>query len=144
MNNSQPSFIRRARSDDGEAIFHLAECCATSFAVEPAAFHSSLPQLLADPSACLLVAELDGAVVGYVLGFEHLAFYANGRVAHVEEIMVAERLRQRGIGSRLMDAFTLWARTRECRLIALATRRAAEFYRSLGYEDSATYFRKLL
>ena len=30
------------------------------------------------------------------------------------------------------------------KLVALATRRAAEFYRSVGYEESATYFRKLL
>lgn len=29
-------------------------------------------------------------------------------------------------------------------LFALATRRAAPFYAALGYEDSATYFRKLL
>jgi hypothetical protein len=28
--------------------------------------------------------------------------------------------------------------------VALATRRAAPFYRALGYEDSATYFRKVL
>ena len=29
-------------------------------------------------------------------------------------------------------------------LIALATRRAAPFYRALGYEESAAYFRKVL
>ena len=28
--------------------------------------------------------------------------------------------------------------------LALATRRAAPFYRALGYQESATYFRKLL
>jgi hypothetical protein len=30
-----------------------------------------------------------------------------------------------------------------CLLVALATRRAAPFYRALGYEESATYFRKV-
>jgi len=29
-------------------------------------------------------------------------------------------------------------------LVALATRQAAPFYLSLGYEESATYFRKVL
>jgi hypothetical protein len=29
-------------------------------------------------------------------------------------------------------------------LVALASRRAADFYRALGYEESAVYFRKVL
>ena len=29
-------------------------------------------------------------------------------------------------------------------VVALATRRAAPFYRALGYEESAIYFRKIL
>ena len=33
---------------------------------------------------------------------------------------------------------------RDCALVALATRRAAPFYRALGYEESAVYFRKIL
>ena len=48
------------------------------------------------------------------------------------------------IGEALMRDFEGWARSRECRLVALATRRAAAFYRAIGYEESATYFRRLL
>jgi hypothetical protein len=33
---------------------------------------------------------------------------------------------------------------RDCGLIALATRRAAPFYRALGFEESAVYFRRIL
>jgi hypothetical protein len=36
------------------------------------------------------------------------------------------------------------ATTRKSKLIALATRRADQFYQSIGYEASATYFRQLL
>ena len=43
-----------------------------------------------------------------------------------------------------MDAFEQWAAAEGCALIALATRRAAPFYRALGYEESAAYFRKVL
>jgi hypothetical protein len=43
-----------------------------------------------------------------------------------------------------MQAFEAWAQTREARLVALATRRAAPFYQAIGYEESAIYFRKLL
>jgi hypothetical protein len=43
-----------------------------------------------------------------------------------------------------MSAFEQWAAARGCALVALATRRAAPFYRALGYEESAVYFRRLL
>lgn len=44
----------------------------------------------------------------------------------------------------LIDAFEEWAASEGCALVALATRRAAPFYRDLGYEESAAYFRKVL
>jgi hypothetical protein len=44
----------------------------------------------------------------------------------------------------LMMAFERWALERNCRLVALATRRVVPFYVALGYEQSATYLRKVL
>ena len=58
--------------------------------------------------------------------------------------MVGETFRRQGIGRRLMEAFEAWALAREAKIIALATRRAADFYEALGYEESAAYFRKRL
>jgi hypothetical protein len=43
-----------------------------------------------------------------------------------------------------MRALERWAAVQGCALVALATRRAAPFYRAVGYEESATYFRKVL
>lgn len=71
-------------------------------------------------------------------------FFANGNVAWLEEIMVDEKFRRTGIGSELVKAFEQKAIDSDCKLIALATRRAADFYSAIGYEESATYFRKLL
>ena len=81
--------------------------------------------------------------MGYLLGFTHLTFFANGPVGWVEEVFVVDRCRGGGVGRVLMDAFEAWAVGRDCALVALATRRAAPFYRALGYEESAVYFRKL-
>jgi GNAT superfamily N-acetyltransferase len=58
--------------------------------------------------------------------------------------MVDESQRRKGIGNALMEAVSNWSISRGCRMVALATRRAADFYTELGYEPSATYFRKLL
>jgi len=136
--------IRQAEARDSADIFRLAQAFATSFAVEQPAFEYAFAELLSDPKAFVAVAEQEGKVGGYILGFAHLTFFANGRVAWIEEIMVSEEHRRTGVGRRLMEAFETWARERDAKMIALATRRAADFYRSLGYEESAAYFRKRL
>jgi GNAT superfamily N-acetyltransferase len=144
-----PPRIRPATAAAAGAVASLAEGLAQSFAFSPASFDAAYPALIAGGHACLLVA-VTGAdaagddCAGYLLGFEHLTFYANGRVAWVEEIFVRGDLRGRGIGRALMTAFEQWARGRGCALVALATRRAAPFYHALGYEDSAAYLRKIL
>jgi GNAT superfamily N-acetyltransferase len=136
--------IRLAQPADTAAVLALARPFATSFVVEEQAFHRAFSALLASPQAYLAVAETAQQLVGYVLGFEHYTFFANGRVAWVEEITVNEALRRQGIGQLLMQEFEAWAVARGCKLVGLATRRAAAFYQALGYEESATYFRKLL
>jgi GNAT superfamily N-acetyltransferase len=117
---------------------------ATSFVVERESFRRSLDEVLASGNAVLLVAETDGEVSGYVLGFTHPAFYANGRVAWVEEIAVRPEQRRQRIGALLIEEFERRAFEAGAKLVALATRRAADFYLAIGYEESATYFRKLL
>ena len=135
--------IRRASSDDADAVAGLAAELAQSFEFSREQFRENYPALLAADGACLLLAMNGHEPLGYVLGFRHLTFYANGPVAWVEEIVVRDRDRGRGTGKALMSAFERWAAAQGCALIALATRRAAPFYRALGYEESATYFRKV-
>ena len=136
--------VRRATPDDVNGVFALASDLATSFDVEKQPFSASFQQILTDDHALLLVAADDKEVVGYCLGFEHTTFFANGRVAWVEEMMVSSSRRKHGGGRALMTEFEKWATGRGAKLVALATRRAAGFYRAVGYEESAIYFRKLL
>jgi GNAT superfamily N-acetyltransferase len=135
---------RRARADDADDVARLAAELAMSFEFSAARFRQHYPSLLADDGACLLLAVSGPISVGYLLGFRHLTFYANGPVGWVEEIVVRDEERGHGIGRLLMDAFEQWAIAEGCALVALATRRAAPFYRALGYQESATYFRKVL
>jgi GNAT superfamily N-acetyltransferase len=136
--------VRRARAGDADDVARLAAELAMSFEFSAASFRANYPALLAADGACLLLA-LDGrGSVCYLLGFRHLTFYANGPVGWVEEVAVRDQHRGQGIGRVLMDAFEHWATAEGCALVALATRRAAPFYLALGYEESATYFRKVL
>ena len=89
---------------------------------------------------------VDGATtVGYLAASVHPTLYANGRVAWIEELMVAEPARRRGVARALVAAAE--------RVGASRTRRAhgqpGDAARSgvldaVGYEESAAYLRKLL
>ena len=136
--------VRPARLGDAADVAHLAAALAMSFEFSAARFRENYPALLADDGACLLLAVNGEESAGYLLGFRHLTFYANGPVGWVEEVVVRDQDRGRGIGRVLMEAFEHWATGEGCTLVALATRRAAPFYRALGYEESAAYFRKVL
>lgn len=136
--------VREATLQDGDNIFELVKDFATSFEPRKELFIQSFRNLLNDKKAFILVADNDDKVIGYLLGFIHTTFFANGNVAWLEEITVDEKFRRAGVGSELVKAFEQKAMGNGCKLIALATRRAADFYLSIGYEESATYFRKLL
>jgi GNAT superfamily N-acetyltransferase len=141
---SDDLLVRRAGTDDAEEIFGLTREFALSFRPERAAFDAAFPALLANPDALVLVAVVDGAARGYLLGYVHLTLFANGHVAWVEEAMTQHGFRRRGLGRRLLEEFETWARTRDAGYIALATRRAPEFYNALKYESAGTYYRKVL
>jgi GNAT superfamily N-acetyltransferase len=136
--------VRAAEPSDIDALQALAVAFATSFTVERDTVAKTLPSLLERPDGCVLVAERTGVVVGYLLGFLHPTFYANGPVGWVEELMVAPGCRRQGVGRDLMRGFEAWVTSRRGKLVALATRRAAAFYDALGYEESAAYLRKVL
>uniref|UniRef100_Q01VG5 GCN5-related N-acetyltransferase n=1 Tax=Solibacter usitatus (strain Ellin6076) TaxID=234267 RepID=Q01VG5_SOLUE len=138
------SRIRRAAPSDSGAVFDLTKEFATSFHPQVEAFTKSFDHLIKQDDALLLVAVEADQLLGYLLGFDHHTLYANGRVSWVEELMVRPDRRRCGFGRDLMHHFEEWAAARGSRLVALATRRAAQFYTSIGYHESAAYFRKLL
>ena len=136
--------FRDATLDDTDELFEIVKDFAASFSPERSAFERSLRQIIDDKTAKLTVALLEGQIVGYCLGFDHYAFYANGRVSWVEEIAVREDFRKKGIGRQLMEIFEKWSVSRESWLVGLATRRASAVYEAIDYENSATFYRKLL
>jgi len=125
-------------------VFALAVDFATSFALDRERFRQSFAELLGDPTCLLLVAEHEGAAVGYLLAFVHGSFFANGPVAWIEEVTVRPDTRLGGLGRALVDEAERWSTTNGAALVALATRRADAFWQAVGYEPSANYLRKLL
>ena len=136
--------IRRAKCSDVEAVWPLARDFATSFRPERTAFETTLDQLVDEPRALVLVAESHREVCGYLLAHTHATFLANRPITWVEEVMVTEERRRSGVGRSLMEAAEEWACREGSAYISLASRRAGGFYEQLGYDNSATFYKKHL
>ena len=115
---------------------------AVSYEPEAGVFGRSFTALLARPDTLVAIAEEGRSVVGYLLASHHGTFFANGPVAWVEELMVAQPARGSGVGRALVGAAEDWARAVPCAYVALASRRSGAFYEALGYDASATFLRK--
>ena len=139
-----PTTVRAGRSEDRVSLFSLTSQFPTPTPCPYESFCALLESKLDDDSACIIVAEQDGRLIGYVSGSVRTAFYASGATAWVDEILVTPEFRRRGVGAQLMGAFEAWAERHESRQVALATRGAAAFYERLGYATSAAYFKKYL
>ncbi|MBI9113765.1 GNAT family N-acetyltransferase [Sanguibacter suaedae] len=137
------ALVRAAQADDAADVWPLVVAFATTFTPTEATFRATFAALLSLDSTLLLVAETDGAVVGYLSAHAHLTFIADGEVVWVEELMVAEGHRGEGVGSALLAHAEQWAAGRGAAYVSLASRRAGPFYLGHGYDDSATFFRKL-
>jgi GNAT superfamily N-acetyltransferase len=134
--------IRPATSSDADQMWPLVEVFAVSYRPNRSDFERSFGELIERCDTLVLVAETPNAIVGYLLASHHGTFFANGPVAWVEELMVRESVRRQGIATRLMDSAETWAEGIPTAYLALASRRAADFYLRVGYQESATYFRK--
>lgn len=56
--------------------------------------------------------------------------------------MVREGVRRQGVASKLMLSAEAWLRNIPTPYIASASRRTGDFYLKIGYEESATYYKK--
>lgn len=113
---------------------------------------ADMVEFLNDPVWCILLAEADGQVVGFLEA--SLRDYAEGcdtsPVGYLEGWFVAEPYRRRGVGAALVRAAEAWARSQGCTEMAsdaelhnLGSHRAHE---ALGYEEveRVVLFRKML
>ena len=134
--------IRDATPDDATAVFQLASQLHAAFVIDSACFAASYRHALQDDQHCCVVAVLNGQTIGYASGYRHIAFYANGPVADLDEIVVAPRLRGVGIGTQLVAAFEAWAHDNQCRPVSLATAGARGVYDKCGSASTARDYKK--
>lgn len=139
--------IRPAQADDLPAIIRLLATDPLGAQREqyqeplPQVYRDAFAQVQASPDNELLVAELDGAVVGCLQLTLIPGLSRRGmRRAQIEAVRVDGNVRGRRLGERLMQDAITRARTAGCRLVQLTSDAqrtdAHRFYQRLGFEPS--------
>jgi GNAT superfamily N-acetyltransferase len=142
--------IRPMDADDLEAVAAL--CGQLGYPATPDHLNLRLSALRRghDPGRdAVLVAEEDGAVVGWIQGAVRVTLEA-GSTAEIVGLVVDRARRGRGIGGQLVRAVEAWARANNCARLRVRSRierqDAHRFYDRAGFSPLKTQrvFDKLL
>lgn len=138
--------IRDARPQDARPLARLIGQLGYPTSAE--AVSQRLELLATSEADRLIVADLDGQVVGLASLHVSLSVEYDKPAAKLSAIVVDHEHRRLGIGERLVETMELEARARDCCLIFLTTaeRRsdAHAFYRRIGFEETGRRFAKWL
>ena len=97
--------MRRAKSADGPTVFGLLAQLGEQYAPDRAVFDVAFEDAVTHSDDHILFVVDDGdAVVGYALATIARLFYTNGDAAQLQELVVDEHSRGKGIGSQLVAA----------------------------------------
>ena len=145
--------IRSARPEDAGQLVALLVHGALVEGKEdpdhPERYEAALAAIQSTPGNDVLVAEVDGAVVGMcqLVVFRHLQG-GGGQCAEIESMHVHPDVRSRGVGGRLLDAAVEAARLAGCYRVQLTSNAvrtdAHRFYERHGFEPSHVGFKRLL
>ena len=107
----------------------------------PSAHRAAFAEIAADVRQTLLVAEMEGVVVGTLqLSIIPNLTYEGRRRAQVEGVRIAADRRGRGVGRQLLGRAKELAIEADCHILQLTTNRqrpqALHFYERLGFVDS--------
>lgn len=135
--------IRPATSSDIAAMSTLLQtlfALEEDFSFDGERARRGLELMLSGDGSQVFVAQEDGSIVGMCSGQLTISTAEGGPAALVEDVVVRQERRGRGIGKRLMRAVSRWADEQgAARLQLLADREnsaALDFYGTLGWEPT--------
>ena len=141
-----PAFRQAARADLPDIVRMLADDPLGTSREEycsplPASYYGAFDAIERDPNNELVVAEVEGRVVGVLqLTFLPSISHQGGWRAQIEGVRVDRSVRSSGIGRRLLAWAIERARSKGCHLVQLTSNKtrtdAIRFYESLGFVAS--------
>jgi GNAT superfamily N-acetyltransferase len=140
-----PATIRNARPDEIAALVALLEqlfAIETDFKIDVERHRRGLSMMIdgCGKHRCILVADVEGLVVGMGTAQMLVSTAEGGPVALLEDIVVDAKWRGRGLGHQLMEGLEAWSvRHGATRLQLLADRTnfsALDFYDRIGWRPT--------
>ena len=136
----------RIRSAEPADLDSLVSLLAALFSIEEDFVFDAPKQrrgltlMLENERGCVLVAEAEGEVVGMCSGQLLVSTAEGGLSLLVEDVVVHEPWRRRGVGRLLLEAISGWSKAKKAsRLQLLADRNnipALDFYRHQGWRTT--------
>ena len=142
--------VRESKEKDSEAVYKLLRTIAQLHKNgRPDIFSDLISKYTIDQvrerlSAAdngIFIAEYKGDVVGYV--FCEVIVEGNGLTLYIDDLCVDEMVRCMGIGKKLLDRASLYAKEKHCRMIMLNVwefnENAVRFYENYGFSTRSRH-----
>lgn len=133
--------IRRARLGDEMSLAQLAT--QMGYPVTASEAKKRLKDILRQKGEILLVADVYGQAIGYVLGTTIIEINTP-KTLRLGGMVVNENYRQWGIGRMLMKGLEKWTKQEKFEMILVPTnikrKNAHKFYEKIGYERFKTQY----
>ena len=140
--------IREAKESDVPAIGSLAAELITTIdnsnGIDVDHVLDNCQHLLQDPSSFLFVAELNNTLVGFITVTLRQTLIHHGSSGLINELVVAEKYRGKGIGKQMIYAAIKRCQQLGCCEIEVSTektnRKSQSLYQSCGFEERGILF----
>jgi len=139
---------RECRAEDFDSVVVLLGQLWPGKQLDPVALRRVYDRSLASDQQLYLCVESGKRVVGFGSLSIKSNLWSEALVGYVDEMVVDEAHRGRGIGKQILDCLILWARERGCNRIELDSafhrKDAHAFYERQGFQSRAYLYSKLL
>ena len=140
--------IREAKPADADIVVELVDQLARGEGEQSPVSQTYVGEYLATAGNCILLAEMDGEVIGLVSFSIRPNLYHAADSCLIEELIVGHKARGQGIGSLLIAEVINRSQDSGCAEISVSTmpdnERAIAFYKKLGFVDQALFLEKHL
>ncbi len=139
--------IRLAEESDEASVYELVTALM-SVSLDRKSFQDVFVQNLRDDNVLYYVVERDGCVIGFASLHIEPQLHHAGLVGEIQELIVHETVRDKGIGAQLVSRLEQEAQKRGCVSIEVTTKHfrvdAQRFYEHMGFTRTHENFTKNL
>ena len=140
--------IREARESDlltiRQLTLELIEAMGNTEGIDIKLIAENCQNFLSEDNSHILVAEIEGVVVGFVNFTTRKTILHRGFSGLIDEIIVAKSYRGKSLGKQLLSSAIEKSRQLGCCEVEVSTEKtnikAREFYRQCGFKERGVFF----